>query len=289
MRINPINISISNAYYNPIRWVADKIRPQRPQTVANNNAKGPHQVNTVVDDRYFKPQLVTPYQNTTTAKPGQKSLAVANFAAENMDLWQAIKKTFGIELINTVEAAFSRPELEIIFQTLAAVPKKHLQGVKTIIKSYSLGLDLALMHTRATKRTVLGAYQKQQKQIYLFASCPLPELRKTLLHEIGHAVHSYCVSPATILKTAKKTGWQLKEFRPSFLADNTFYPIVLQTKPADAKAWEEALYTFSETEIKNKRTGDGKFVLEAPAAYRDHVAYQNPLETFACLYAQQYN
>ncbi|MFA5928310.1 MAG: hypothetical protein WC838_03300, partial [Candidatus Margulisiibacteriota bacterium] len=157
-----------------------------------------------------------------------------------------------------------------------------------MVKAYSLGLDMEMMLTKTNGKQVLGAYDKTHKRIYLFDGCDLDSMRQTLLHEIGHAVHSYCVDSKAILKTAKKAGWQLKEFRSTFLADNTMYPIVLQARDADSKAWEDALQIFSERELKNKRTADGRYVLEAPAKYLNRLEYQNPLETFACMYEQQY-
>ena len=290
MRINPIHIGINNTY-NPVRWIKGPVRPQAGQTEpgANHVKSGQQQVNHLVQERYFRPQLKTPYQTTTTASAGQKALAAANFAAANMDIWKKIKKSFGIELVNTVEAAFRREEMEIIMQTLAGVPRKHLAGIKSIVKARGLGLEMELMHAKTKGKTVLGAYQKTQQRIYIFESCPLFNLKQTLLHEIGHAVHSYCASPKTILKTARKAGWRLKEFRPSYLDNNAFYPIVLQEAPVNEASWEDAGFTFSEMEIKKKRTADGRYVLEAPVPYKDTPEYKNPLETFACLYERQFS
>ncbi|MFA5928309.1 MAG: hypothetical protein WC838_03295, partial [Candidatus Margulisiibacteriota bacterium] len=100
MRINPVNIGISNSIYNPVRWVGSGPAPQ----ASPGN----------VTDQYVRSQLVTPYETTNTANPGSKAIAVANFAAADMDIWKTIKKQFGIELINTVESRFSRKELELI-------------------------------------------------------------------------------------------------------------------------------------------------------------------------------
>ncbi|MFC1478796.1 hypothetical protein ACFL57_04990 [Candidatus Margulisiibacteriota bacterium] len=290
MRINAINIGISRSYYNPLRWAQVSTRPiggEKNDNIQNSQ----HKVNHMVNEQYFRPEVTTPYQTTTTVEPGKAALAVANFAPANMDLWKKIKKTFGIEMINTVEARFNRQELKIIFNTLAEVARRnpaHLIGIDSIVKSVSLGLNLELMHAKAKGKTVLGAYQKDQRRVYLFESCPMSKIRETMLHEIGHAVHSYNVSVKTIMKNIRKLGWKLQEYKQTFLANNTFYPIVLQPCPADNNTWHQAYSTFTESMLKRKRTFDGRFVLEAPKKYQGRPEFANPLETFACLYERMY-
>lgn len=287
MRISPVNIAISNNSYNPVRWANGGVRPQEPASPAQDG-QSRVSISRQANEKLFTPELTMQYETTKTGTEGQRSLAVANFAASNMELWKKIKKTFGIELVNTVEACFQREEMEIIFKALGDVPKQHLAGILSIVKANGFGLELELMQVKTNGRTVLGAYDKKQKRMYIFESCPLSDLRSTVMHEIGHAVHSFCVTSKTILLTAKKAGWMLKEFRSSYLAGNTLYPIVLQAQPADASAWEDAFQIFSEAELKKKRTLDGRYVLEAPAQHKDKAAYINPLETFACLYERQY-
>lgn len=287
MRINPVNIAISNNYYNPVRWSNGCVRPQTTSTNSQESLNSVS-ISRQANEQLFTPELTMKYDTAKAPSEGQRSLAIANFAASNMELWKKIKKTFGIELVNTTEASFQREEMEIIFKTLGDVPKQHLAGILSIVKANGFGLELELMQVKTNGKTVLGAYDKKQKRVYIFESCPLGDLRSTLLHEIGHAVHSFCVTSKTILLTAKKAGWALKEFRSSYLANNTLYPIVLQACIADDSAWNDAYSRFSESELKMKRTIDGRYVLEAPASHKDQEAYINPLETFACLYERQY-
>ena len=281
LSINPVSVAISNGYYNPVRWTGGS----RPQAPAQNPQEGMSRVSISreANEKLFTPELTTQYETTKAPSEGQRSLAVANFVAGNMELWKKIKKTFGIELVNTVEACFQREEMEIIFKALGDVPKQHLIGILSNVKANGLGLEMEVMQVKTNGKTVLGAYDKKQKRVYIFESCPLSDLRSTLIHEIGHAVHSFCTTSKTILLTAKKAGWTLKEFRSSYLAGNTLYPIVLQACTADAGAWADACERFSETELKKKRTLDGRYVLEAPAGHKAQAAYLNPLETFACL------
>ncbi|MFH1429876.1 MAG: hypothetical protein ABIH39_09075 [Candidatus Margulisiibacteriota bacterium] len=290
MRINAVGIGINRSYYNPARWVPVFARPTGSEQT-DNIQNGQHKVNHMVNEQLFRPELTTPYQTTTTTEPGKAALAVANFSPANMDLWKQIKKTFGIEMIDTIEARFNREELKIVFNTLAEVARRnpsHLIGIDSIVKSFSLGLSLELMHAKANGKTVFGAYQKDQRRIYLFESCPLGNIRETLLHEIGHAVHSYNVSTKTIMKNIRKLGWTLQEYKQTFLANNTYYPIVLQACPADAHTWQQAYMAFTESMLKKKRTPDGRFVLEAPMRYKGRPEFANPLETFACLYERLY-
>lgn len=271
MRIDAVRSGISSGYSQPI-WLTQKA----PAVNANPT------------EDYYTPQVRTPYETTQKQEnPSRHAIKVANFPRENMDLWEDIKKQYKIELVNTVEARFSREEMVIIDQTLGEVPLSHLIGVASIIKCFSPGLNMELMLTRANGRMILGAYQKVKKQMMIFRDCPLHELRRTVLHEIGHAVHSYCVTPAQILDIAKQAGWILKEFQPTFMAQNTFYPMILQEKQAQETTWTQAGMIFSENELRKKRTLDGRYELHAPDTKKTIPAYQNPLETFASWYEQK--
>ena len=283
MRINPISIGINNTRYNPVHWANSRAHSRETQAQQQVNKQQAR-----VNEQLFQSKISTPYQTTKPTTAGQKALAVANFTASNMDIWKAIKKAFNIEMIDTVEGKFNRDELIEIFKTLAKVPKKHLEGICSIVKSESLGLEMELMHAKANGRSVLGAYDKAHKRIYIFNACPKSLLRKTLLHEIGHAVHSYTVSIKAVIKSIRRAGWKLKEYRHSYLAGNAFYPLVLQAKPGNEVDWEEAYNTFSEYELKKKHTADGRFTLEAPIKFSKSPVYKNPLETFACLYERSF-
>jgi hypothetical protein len=239
---------------------------------------------------YYTPQLRVQYQTLQqTESPRQQAIVAANISAANMELWKQIKKQYGIELINTVEARFKREEMEIIFNTLGEVPAEDLKGVTSIVKCISLGLEMELLHARANGKTVYGAYDKAHCRVFIFETCGLAELRKTVLHEIGHAVHSYKVSPAVVLKTARKAGWQLRQFGAGFLNGNPAYPVILKEFPVGAPEWEEAYASFSEHELRQKRTLDGRFELAAPQSHQNIPAFKNPLETFACAYERTYS
>jgi len=292
MRIAPISVSMASIARNvfPVIWPTARHNVAETPNDQMGHVGGKHRVDTMVDDRLFRPNLNINYEKATSQprEAGQKSLLVANIAPQNIDIWKKIKKYFGIELINTVEACFNREEMQTIFNTLSEVPKQHLAGIESIIKSFSLGLEMELMHTKTHGKTILGAYQKGKKRIHLFKSCHISMMRKTLLHEIGHAVHSYCSSTRNILEIAKEAGWKLREFVKSFLAENTFYPMVYQEIPVTNDTWEAAYHRFSEQELRKMRTIDGRFQLESPSAQKNNLMYKNPLETFACLYEQGY-
>jgi hypothetical protein len=229
-----------------------------------------------------------PYAPQEAQKTG-KELKLAPLGVAEQLVADQIEKEFNIKMKNTRDSRFKERELKIILAQLRRLPVNHVELVDEIVKNTSLGLELELMEAKQNKRKeVLGAYDKDNRRIYLFNDLSDNQLVRTLTHEVGHAVHSHQMHIGEFFKFMAAAKWDLVKQEQTFIPGNALYNIGYKESKVDKKNWKNLEAHFDWDAIKKKRANAGGFSFKAPKAGEHMYAYSNPFETFACFYEKTY-
>ncbi len=227
-------------------------------------------------------------RNPDAQKPIQNPAVQLHLVPEVMQ-WIAKKigERYRMKVRNS-DIPFSEEELEMIYATLADIPPEHLFGVEMIVKNRSMQLSLqdapSNVFAKTFKQNVLGAYDKDNKRIYLFEMENKAQLATVLKHEIGHAVHSYNMTYETFFAFALRTGWNVAYHEQQYIPGNTLYNLGMRKIVLSKEEALEAMTHFDWESIRQNKDRFNKYILSAPEGRQDHPAYKNPYETFACTY-----
>ncbi len=198
-----------------------------------------------------------------------------------------IEKRFNVKVFNS-DIPFKGEELKGIYDTLAGIPSEHLKGVETIVKNRSLQLNLQDsppgVFSKMYKSKVYGAYDKENKRVFIFELDSPAQVATVLKHEIGHAVHSYNIPFEYFFLFVLKSGWDVAYHEQQFVSGNSFYNMVMKKFIIDKRDALKLAKHFNWDSIRNNKDIYGKYVLSVPEAQRELYAYKNPYETFASLY-----
>jgi hypothetical protein len=202
-------------------------------------------------------------------------------------LAKKIQDDFKIKVLNS-DDQFSEEELKVIYYTLGTIPKSHLKGVTTIVKNRSLQLGLqdapTSVFAKMHKNRVYGAYDKDNKRIYIFELDKPEQASQVLKHEIGHAVHSHNLSLKDFFAFMLESGWKVAYHEQHYITGNSLYNIGLKKVEVPNNEAMELVGHFDWDSIRNKKDMYSKYVLSAPKHLENSYAYKNPFETFASIY-----
>ncbi|MFA4858434.1 MAG: hypothetical protein WC901_01080 [Candidatus Margulisiibacteriota bacterium] len=192
-----------------------------------------------------------------------------------------IKREYGIDVLDS-DVKFSVDDVDVIGQTLEEIKKKkkqHLIGVKKIIKNqkHRLTIKKALMVSAG------GAYDADNKTVYIFDNVPPEGIPEVLTHEIGHAVSHFNLEFEKFMQFVKESGYNMQEFRRYFVPGNQFYQFGTKKVKIAPDQWGALLDRFSMKTLAKSQDIFGEIILELsrrPKAPWD----ENPLESFAWAY-----
>jgi hypothetical protein len=198
-----------------------------------------------------------------------------------------IKNKYGIDVFNS-DIPFTEEELKLIYHTLADIPPGHLTGVKMIVKNRSMQLNLqdapSTVFAKTFKQNVLGAYDKENKRIYLFEMESKDQLPTVLKHEIGHAVHSYNMTYEDFFAFALRSGWNVAYHEQQYIPGNTLYNLGMRKIVLSKEEALDVMAHFDWESIRHNKDRLNKYIFSAPEGRQGNPAYKNPYETFACMY-----
>lgn len=198
-----------------------------------------------------------------------------------------IEERYKIQIRNS-DIPFSEEELKLIYHTLSEIPPEHLTGVKMIVKNRGLQLNLqdapSTVFAKTFKQNVLGAYDKDNKRIYLFEMENNDQLPTVLKHEIGHAVHSYNISYERFFAFALQSGWTVARHEQQYIPGNALYNLGMKKVVLTQEEAIGVMSHFDWESIRNNKDRLNKYILSAPEGRKDNPAFKNPYETFACTY-----
>ena len=234
------------------------------------------------------PTIIPKDPSTTPEKTGKKHDFVPLGQAEQL-VAELIDKEFNIKIKNTRDKRFNKTELIIIYQQLKKLPKEDVALIEEIVKNDTLGMELEMMEAKMNKnKEVFGAYDKENRRIYLFKDMDESTLRKTLTHEIGHAVHSHRVSLYDFLRFTLAMNWKIYRQEQSYIQGNLLYNIGTILKEVQFSSLDELVNHFDFNTIKKKSSKVGGYILKAPKEVEETYAYSNPFETFASYYEKKF-
>ena len=231
-------------------------------------------------------------QARLSASTPEETKAKLNFAPigpGEQAIAELIDKEFNIKIKNTRDARFKKNELLVIHNQLKQLPDSDVSLIEEIVKNTGIGLELELIEAKMTKnKVVLGAYEKENRRIYIFKNMDDDSLRKTLSHEVGHAVHNHRMTVYDFLVFLQSTKWKMFRQEQSFITGNSLYNIGVSLVEVAQKEWSNLHQHFDFETIKRKTSKAGGYILRAPEKWQDHPAFSNPFETFAFYYEQIY-
>jgi len=215
------------------------------------------------------------------------SVQIHNIPEVMQWLAKKIEKDFKVKIYNS-DTPFDEEELKIIYYTLGQIPPEDLAGVNTIVKNRGLQLNLQSapsgVFTKYHNNKVYGAYDKDNKRIFLFELDKPSQVENVIKHEVGHAVHSYNMKFEEFYVFMLRSGWDVAYHEQKFIPGNQYYNIGLSKVMLTKEEALEQVKFFDWDSIKNKQDRYGKYVLVAPEDKKDLYAYKNPFETFAVFY-----
>ncbi|MFH1709492.1 MAG: hypothetical protein ABH860_00285, partial [bacterium] len=184
--------------------------------------------------------LTTPVNYTLVAASAvPKSVPDAVPIPEGVTIRKRVSKEFGIEMLDT-DVKFLAPELLVVEEVLKRYNRKkrkhHLIGVKQIVKNKEARVRLlkALVHAG-------GAYDSDNKRVYLFDNLELKEIPEVLTHEIGHAVNHFNLEMTKFMEFIADSGYNMTEFRKYFAPGNRMYQIATMKIEVPKDRWQDML------------------------------------------------
>jgi Zn-dependent peptidase ImmA (M78 family) len=199
-----------------------------------------------------------------------------------------IKREYGIDVLDS-DVKFSVEDVEVIGQTLEEIRKKkkqHLIGVKKIIKNQKHRLTIK----KAMMVSAGGAYDADNKTVYIFDNVPPDGIPEVLTHEIGHAVSHFNLEFQKFMQFVKESGYNMQEFRRFFVPENQFHQFGTKKVKIAPDQWGSLLDRFSMKTLAKNQDIFGEIILElsrhrqAGAGRKQAPWDENPLESFSWAY-----
>jgi hypothetical protein len=200
---------------------------------------------------------------------------------DGMAIRRRVSRDFNIDILDT-DSRFTFGEVAAIEETLKEIKKRkrsHLIGVKQVVKNKSARVRLE----EARHISAGGAYDPDQKRVYLFDSTPEKDISEVLTHEIGHAVNYFNIEFSQFMQFVKDSGYNMKEFRRFFAPGNVLHQFAAKMVDVPKSDWDRLLERFSLNSLVENRDVFGEIVLETRRKPR-FPWEQNPLERFAWAY-----
>ena len=198
-----------------------------------------------------------------------------------------IERKYNVKVKNS-DIPFSEEELKMVYHTLGAIPPEHLKGITTIVKNRSLQLSLqdatANVFAKMHKDRVYGAYDKENKRVFIFELDRPDQLATVLKHEIGHAVHSYNMAFEEFFVFMLKSGWNVACHEQQYIHGNSLYNMGLKKVVLSKEEALKLVPYFDWDSLRDKKDKYSKYVLDCPEDKRGSYIYKNPYETFAAFY-----
>ncbi len=249
-------------------------------------AISPISLTTVSPGLYTQTPTITPRDPGVPQKANDSRLVPLDAQAKAVA--EEINKEFGIKIRNTREKMFNSSELHTILNQLRRLPAEHVALIEEIEKNGGLGLQMDLLDAKQQKREVLGAYDKNKRRIYIFKDLSEPDLRSTITHEIGHAVHSHAVSKETFFNFMNSVHWKIIQQEQTYIPGNQLYTLGYSEREITPNQWKELMNHFDWEDLKKKKSKIGGYILQPPKLYQETYAFSNPFETFAHIYEKMY-
>jgi hypothetical protein len=226
--------------------------------------------------------LTTPINYTLVLQPlAPKTVPDAVPIPEGMPIRKRVSSEFGIEILDT-DVKFTSPELLVIEDVLKRFKKRkqrqHLIGVKQVVKNKEGRIKLlkTLVHAG-------GAYDSDNKRIYLFDNLELKQIPEVLTHEIGHAVNHFNLEFAKFMRFVSESGYNMLEFRKYFAPGNRMYQIATKKVEIPKDKWQDVLERFNLKSLARNEDLFGEIVVD-DGKRKKHPWDENPLEKFAWVY-----
>ena len=200
---------------------------------------------------------------------------------EGVPIRKRVASEFGIEILDT-DCKFTMPELLVVEEILKRFKKRkhrhHLIGVKQIVKNKETRVRLmkTLIHAG-------GAYDSDNKRIYLFDNLSTKEIPEVLTHEIGHAVNHFNLEFAKFMKFIADSGYNMTEFRKYFAPGNSMYQIATKIVKIPKDRWNDLFDRFSMKSLARNEDVFGEIIMDNGKS-RKQPWDENPLEKFAWAY-----
>jgi len=226
--------------------------------------------------------LTTPINYTLiTTSVAPKTVPDAVPIPDGIPIRKRVYSEFGIEIMDT-DVKFICTELLVIEEILKRFKKRkrrhHLIGVKQIVKNKEARIRLmkTLVHAG-------GAYDSDNKRIYLFDNLETKEIPEVLTHEIGHAVNHFNLEFAKFLKFTADSGYNMTEFRKYFAPGNKMYQIATKKVDVPKDDWQKLLNRFTLKSLTRNEDVFGEIIVEN-GKRKKQPWDENPLEKFAWAY-----
>ncbi|MEK7376730.1 MAG: hypothetical protein AABZ57_06180 [Candidatus Margulisiibacteriota bacterium] len=204
---------------------------------------------------------------------------------EGIEVRRRVFKDFGIEILDS-DVKFSKAELLVVEEILRDIKKrtkKHLIGVKEIVKNKAMRINLL----KGAQVHAGGAYVAEQKRIYLFDDLPPEQIPEVLVHEVGHAVNYFNLSFERFMRFVQESGWNMTEMRRVFFNENRFYQFGARKMEVPRDKWEKVWNRFSLNSIAKEQDAFGEMYLTLDG--KTKLPWdKNPLEKFAWAYEWYY-
>lgn len=200
---------------------------------------------------------------------------------EGMPIRNRVSSEFGIQLVDT-DVKFIFAELLVIEEVLQDYKRRkrrhHLIGVKQIVKNRETRVRLmkTLVHAG-------GAYDSDNKRVYLFDNLEIAEIPEVLTHEIGHAFNHFNLDFNKFMDFIASSGYDMVEFRKYFTQGNSYYQIATMKVEVPREKWEGVIDRFSMRSLAKSEDVFGEIILDLPRKSKQPWD-QNPLEKFAWEY-----
>lgn len=228
--------------------------------------------------------LTTPvnYTMLTTANAvAPKTVPDAIPIPDGIPIRKRVSREYGIEILDT-DVRFISAELMVIEDCLKEFKKRkrrhHLIGVKQIVKNKEGRVRLMKTYVHAG-----GAYDSDNKRIYLFDNLTSREIPEVLTHEIGHAVNYFNLEFNKFMDFVADSGYNMLEFRKYFAEGNKHYQIAIKKVQVPREKWQTLTDRFSLKSLTRNEDIFGEMIVET-SKRKKQPWDENPLEKFAWAY-----
>ena len=226
--------------------------------------------------------VTTPINYTLiSTRVAPKTVPDAVPVPDGVPIRKRVSAEFGIEILDT-DSKFTSPELLVIEEVLKRFKKRkqreHLIGVKQIVKNKETRVRLlkTLIHAG-------GAYDSDNKRIYLFDNLAAKEIPEVLTHEIGHAVNHFNLEFAKFMEFIADSGYNMTEFRKYFAPGNRMYQIATKLVKIPQERWQDLFDRFNMKSLAKNQDIFGEIIMDN-GKLKKQPWDENPLEKFAWAY-----
>ncbi|MFH1760390.1 MAG: hypothetical protein ABIA63_04740 [bacterium] len=229
---------------------------------------------------------IGPYHISSLAMPlsaqaGIKGEPAPAIIPEGIEIRRRIARNYGVEVLDS-DVKFSGAECAAIEETLKEIKKKkekHLIGVRQVIKNREHKIRLL----KSAQIHAGGAYDAENKRVFLFDSITEKDIPEVLIHEIGHAVSYFNLQFTQFMDFVKDSGYNMVEFRKYYVPGNQYHQIGMKKIKLPKEDWGKVLERFSMKSLAKSEDVFGEIVLEYGKRKR-FPWDENPLEKFAWAY-----